>query len=128
MCYKIIKHEADESGNVQYDIRLDEYDSKKEVDSGDDVCVGYCVFRKCKSDIWGKNSVHIDEVYINEDYRGDNLARELLKVVLADAYAENYTLVTINNDPKNFDTDEDVSKYLNIHSCSNIRYVLFGKQ
>lgn len=124
MCYDLIKHTADSEGLIQYDIRPEGYDASTD----EDVCVGYCVFRKEPSANWCNNNIHIAEVYINENYRGQQLAQQLLQVVLKDAHAENFTHVTMSEDAEDFSTEEDVAQILGVASRGNIRHVLFGRK
>lgn len=124
MCYDLIKHPADSQGDIQYDIRPEGYDATTD----EDVCVGYCVFRKHPSTNWYDNNIHISELYINDNFRGQQLTTQLLQTILQDAHAENFTHVTISENSEDYKTDENVPHILHITSKGNIRHILFGKR
>ena len=122
MCYDLVKHDVDENGNVQYDIRPENFNHQND----EDVCIGYCVFRYKPSPTWRDNVVDITEVYINPDYYGSSLTTELMKIVLQDAYSRNFTHVTLSSTSDKYDTDENLTEILRMSTKGNIRHILFG--
>ncbi|VBB18966.1 GNAT family N-acetyltransferase [Yasminevirus sp. GU-2018] len=122
MCYDLIKHEVDEKGDVQYDIRPENFNDQTD----EDVCIGYCVFRYKPSPTWCDNVVDITEVYINPEYRGQGLTAELMKTVLQDAYSKNFTHVTLSSPTDKYLTDENLTEILRMSTKGNIRHILFG--
>lgn len=123
MCYDLIKHPEDAFGLIQYDMRPENYNQN----TGQDVCLGYCVFKKHNMTDWNSNYIDIIEVYINPAHYGKNLAEMLMMDVLEDAHCENYSYVTMSSSHTHYKVgDEDLAEILGIQTRGDIRRALFG--